>query len=246
VAFTPPTYASELGAPQRPQQAVHTVQPPPQDDATVRAIANILLAGAAFATTAKAIEVLLSPFHISAQAAQVALSLANQGTKHRPNARLSHTPGVRTKGEVRTVRDNEVYYRAAYIGNAAKRIQKSLDDGKTIRTALSEESLLYRAHEKARKERLLTVAKVQRAANIYGSLLGWYLDPTKNNEAECIAANGNNFYANQGTVIGLPGSVHMNCGCYAGPPHEGAPLVNDVLHNVVKFGRAKPKFKLRA
>jgi hypothetical protein len=72
------------------------------------------------------------------------------------------------------------------------------------------------------------------------------LNPLLNNEAECIAANGHNFYAEHGTVIGLPGSVHNRCGCYAGPPWTGAAMVDDVFRNLTALKpKVHAKFKLK-
>ena len=230
----------------KPQVEVHTVTPPPQDDATVATIAQVLLAGYALAKTIELLTAILAPWGISADAVGAALGLARRGTAHRPNAVLKHHNGARTTGLVLEVRDDEIFFRAAYLANAAKRISDELEAGKPFRVALSDEALYYRQHEKARNGRQKSAAQVQTVANVFGPILGWYLNPFLNNEAECIAANGHNFDAREGTVIGLPGSVHANCGCYAGPMHDGASMVNDVLSNVVKFQRrARPKFKIK-
>lgn len=179
------------------------------------------------------------------------LGLMARGTAHRPNARLvGH--GVSPTPEVREVRDTEVYYRAAYIINAAKRVQKAIDDGQDFREALRRENVYYQGHERARRARLDAVAQVQDTAHWFGiptpegTLVGWYLNPLLNNDTECILANGRNFIAENGTAIGLPGSVHPGCGCYAGPPHTGAGLVNDALRGVrVLHGRKARPFKLK-
>ena len=225
--------------PERQAQKAHPVQPPPQDDETVRNVALILAAGGTFVATVAGLKALLAPLGVSDEAIQAALGLANHGTSHRPNGRLDGT-GLRTStGPIKTARDSELYYRASYLLNASQRIERSLSRGEPIRVALADESTFYRAHERARENRLKSAAKVYNAARLWGNLLGWYLNPLLNNDPECIAADGHNFYADEGTVIGLPGSVHPHCGCTAGPPIEGAPLVNQVLANVIRLAPAK-------
>lgn len=240
---------------------VHYVLPKIDKDETVRQIAAVLMKSlrakplpSDYDREVRGISRLLKDYGIKPQAVRMAVSLARtrsgyrRGTAHLPNARLR---GAKLTGAVRDARDQEVYFRAGYLANAAKRMQAQMDDGATQQEALKREAPYYRQHEQARRSRLDSAAEVQRVANDvgipdeHGTLCGWYLNPLLNNEAECIAANGHNFYAEDGTVIGLPGSVHNNCGCVTGPPHQGAAMVNDVLRNVVKLSRAKPRFKLK-
>lgn len=233
----------------RPRE-VHTVPPPVDSDQTVKRIAEVLLAAGAIEAQVKAISALLAPYRISAEAVRLALSLVARGTVARPDARLAEV-GAQMAEHVRVARDREVYFRAAYVANAASRLERSLREGESPREAIHDEAPNFRAHEKARRGRLRSASQVEVAARMFGQLddrghlVGWYLNPFLHNEVECITANGHNFYAEEGTVIGLPGSVHGNCGCYAGPPHYGATLVNDELSNVVKFQRTRPRFKLK-
>lgn len=237
----------------------HEITPPPEDDATVALIAAALLAGLTAVALLALLVKILKPWGITARALGPILKLTLRGTKTRPNAVLG-SRGARTEGIVLEVRDNESFFRAAYIANAAKRVQVHLDEvpvepgevpepedvQKALDEALEAERRYYEQHEKARKERQKTAAQVQTAADVFGPLLGWYLNPLLNNEAECIAANGNNFYAVKGTVLGLPGSVHSGCGCYAGPPHDGGRMVNDAVKGVVAYKRNhKPTFKMK-
>lgn len=236
---------------------------PVDSDLTVRSIAAVLSASARFkrlhgdfGQEVTALAHLLQPYGIHTQAVRMALSLTHQaggrarGTAHIPNARLAYN-GATLDDSIRTVRDFDIYFRSAYLANAAQRMQKTMDEGGSPSDALRREAGYYKAHENARKGRLEAVAQVQTAARHYGerdekgTLLGWYLDPLLHNDVECITANGHNFYAEEGTVIGLPGSVHNNCGCYAGTPHWGATLVNDVFHNVTRLPRTRPTFKLK-
>lgn len=241
----------------------HLLTPQVDHDTTVRAIAKVMLASARlhrvpsdFNRELNAIAHLLAPYDIGTRAIRMALGLTHteggyrRGTAHAPNARLSEH-GATLEGQVRDVRDAEVYYRAAYVANAAQRMQAAMKAGASQAEALRQEAPYYQFHEQARAQRLRSAAQVQSAARLVGqfdgrgTLVGWYLNPLLNNEVECIAANGHNFYAEEGTMIGLPGSVHNRCGCYAGQPIQGATLVNDALQNVVKFSRSRPKFKLK-
>ena len=241
----------------------HVVPLPVDSDQTVRSISRLLLASSRLhrvpsdnRNEVEGLRHLLSPYGIKTRAIRMALGLTHteggyrRGTAHAPNARLGEHGKL--TGQVREVRDAEVYFRAAYLANAAQRIQRSLNAGLSERDAMRREAPFYRMHEEARRGRLDAATQVQHAAKVFGqrnergTLLGWYLNPLLHNEAECIRANGHNFYAEEGTVIGLPGSVHNRCGCYAGPPIAGASLVNDVMANLVRFERSRPKFKLKA
>lgn len=252
------------GVKRRERPTVKVPIPVPVDsDSTVRHIADVLKASSRFhrvpsdfGTEARAVAHLLAPYGVRTTAVRMALGLTHKegggrrGTAHAPNARLAEH-GATLEGKVREVRDHDIYFRAAYIANAAHRMQRSMNQGATQVEALRREAPYYRMHEEARRGRLRAAAQVQTAAKMYGqpddrgTLVGWYLNPLLKNEVECITANGRNFYAEEGTTIGLPGSVHNRCGCYAGPPHSGAGLVNDALQNVVKLQRSRPKFKLK-
>lgn len=250
---------------ERLKRKVQPKRPNLDVDSTVRSIARVLLqahrlerVGSDIKRERVGLIALLKPYGIKPTAIRMALGLTHfeggsrKGTAHSPNARLKGHNATLT-GDVLRYRDAEVYYRAAYVANAAQRIQRSLDSGATEQEALRREAPHYQSHEHARKGRLESAAQVQTAARIFGwpqergHLVGWYLNPLLNNEAECIAASGHNFYAEEGTVIGLPGSVHNNCGCYAGPPWAGSSLVNDVFKNMraLHRGGSSAKFQVK-
>lgn len=227
---------------------LHTVVPPPQNDPTVRQVADVLvLGGSIFALTA-ALLVILRARGIGRQAVMAALGLTADHTNPRPNARLKGAGlargglGARIS---RSVADVESYYRAAYVIAAAARIQAAIDAGQPVTVAVDLEKHNAAAHAAARKRRLDAASRVGKSAELYGPLLGWNLDPTLNNEIECITADGNNFYADQPPLIGYPGLVHDRCGCYPGPPHEGGGMVDAATRGVIRFGSAR-KVKLRA
>lgn len=205
---------------------VQPVQPPPQDDETIKQVAELLLAGYAIDKTAHGVAHLLG---LPTLPVLAAIGLAGSGTAHRPNARLAGTQGARTAGPVREVRDQETFYRAAYVVNAAARIHASMSSGQTLKQAVSTERPNTRAHEQARRNRLNTAVEMQRLSDLFGPLLGWYRDPLSDSESECVQADGHNFDPAVGTVIGFPGSVHPHCRCVAGPPIDDGGMVNDYV-----------------
>lgn len=204
-----------------------------QDDPTVSTAAKILLAYASYEAATAALAVLLKPFRIGVEAIASVLLLTERGTNHRPRPRGFHP-------EARGAANNEVYYRAAYVVRAARRIQADLDAGLDLQTAIGHEQRYWRAHESQRRVRQEAVKRDLRNARDFGPILGWYLNPLLNNEAECIAANGHNFDAVAGTIIGRPGTVHAGCGCTSGPPIEGAGWVDDAVADVVVKGQPNP------
>jgi hypothetical protein len=203
--------------------------PPPADDPTTRHAAAILAAATSTAAALSGLKVLLAPFHVGAEAIEAALRISDRGTAHRPRpvGRTTRAAGALP----RTVAHGELYFRAAYLLRAARRIQADLDAGASLSQAVRSEGRYWRAHQAARRARQQAAAKVVRAARFHGPILGWYLNPLLNNEAECIAANGHDFDARLGTVIGWPGTVHVGCGCYPGPP-TGNGWVDDAVQGI--------------
>lgn len=223
-------------------QATVTVQTPPTQDELVQHVVEILLAGYALHETAQAIAALVPG--ISARIVMLAIGNSGGMHGHTAHAKLETmglhvgTPGAKVAS---SAAQREVFYRAAYILRASERIGADITQGEPIGKTLADEKVNFKAHESARRGRLDAAARAGQAANAYGPLLGWYLDPLLNNEAECIAANGHNFYADQSTVIGDPGSVHPRCGCVPGPPIEGAGMVNDAIAKARAVVIGKPR-----
>jgi hypothetical protein len=217
----------------------HVVQAPPQDDPTTSAVARVLEAAATYEAAVMGIRVVLAPFKVSADAIAAAVRLSGRRTKSTPRQR-----GV--GGIARRAARQELYYRAAYVIRATARIQASLDSGLTLREAVAKERRFHLQHEAARRTRLEATKRDIRNLELFGPVLGWYLNPLLNNEGECIAANGHNYDAVEGTVIGRPGAVHSGCGCTSGPPHEGAGWVDDaVTGHIVHAGPKVHKLKRR-
>lgn len=242
---------------------VHEIQQPVENDLTVAQIAAILVAGYAAVKAVEMIYDLLKPWGIPLDAVQAAYNLAKGPAKPSapkadrgilrfgPDGKLIEGGPTRSKPMIE-VHDREAFFRAAYIANAAKRIARSLKD-RSLKDAIEAERRYFDQHKAAQDQRVNAAAQVQTAANMWGRptefgvLVGWYLNPLLNNEAECKAANGHNFYAEHGTVIGWPGAVHANCGCYAGPPHPVDTLVDEGVRGVVRFSRKRlPAFKVKS
>jgi Papain fold toxin 1, glutamine deamidase len=253
----PATYTEPV--PPKPRQP-EEIPPPPEQDHTVAKVAAILLAGYAVLKTAELIAGVLS---LPLDVVQAAYGLAN-GARHKPVLRRADRGVVRFDldgnltdgGEVKSrpmveVNDRELFFRAAYIVNASKRLANRAPDESLVE-ALGSERRYFHQHRAAQKARGEAAAQVQTAANIYGQpdehgiLVGWYRNPLLKNDLECRLADGHNFYAEQGTAIGWPGAVHSGCGCVAGTPHAGAGLVDDALKGYYRVrGVTKPMFAVR-
>lgn len=198
-------------------------EPLPHDPAT-QAVARLLERGSPIGLTARGIRHVLG---LPTLPIIAAIGLTGSGTVHRPNARLRGVEGARTHGVVRETRDNELFFRAAYIVSAARRLNADLQQKLPLQQAIAKERPYTRQHEKARRNRLETSTQIQRQAKEWGPLLGWYRDTASDSENECRDADGHNFYAAEGTIIGLPGAVHPHCHCVAGPPFPDGGMVND-------------------
>jgi hypothetical protein len=222
-----------------PVDRVQPVAPPPQDVPLVQRIVEILLAAYAIDKTAELIAaMILAPYKITKVAVAAVLTMLD--TVHAPRTRLGGIDRRSAAAEItRQAAREDTFYRAAYVAAASGRVQRSLDAGKSIEQAIEEERRHFEAHKTARDKRLEAAADTARNAERYGWLLGWYRNPLLDSDADCRIADGNNFDAREGTVIGWPGSVHPHCGCSAGPPHPLGDMVNDVLGDVL--GRMSPR-----
>lgn len=211
---------------------------------------------------AKKVAKLLAPFGVGTKATAYAMFSAgfgkSGGTTPVPNARLAQN-GIKATDKLaatpaRAAAAQELSWRAAFVIKSAGKMQGTLNTvadrevpkAVVVRAQLADGSLNYKRHEAARAGRLNAAARAGKVASQFGSdLVGWYLNPALNNESECIAADGNNFYASQGTVLGWPGAVHPNCGCVAGPAHENGAMVNDSVNHLMGSGAVAKVFKLK-
>lgn len=121
-------------------------------------------------------------------------------------------------------------YAATYLASALERLRKGGQD------AMRREKTYLAAHVAAQKKRDIARVQSQRQARKSGRLIGWYTSEDDKTTPDCRAADGCNFYANQGTVIGFPGAAHPNCRCRPGPPHEGGRMVNEAVRAAVAQG----------
>lgn len=209
------------------QQPSHAVSPPPEDDQLIRAIAALLVVDAGIGVTAAAISGLVG---VPVQPLHLALQLANRGRMHRPR---SVGTGVSNRAQA----ESELYYRAAYVLNAARRIWERFMDRDTPAQALKAEVPNFKAHAAAAANRQLAAAEITRLGSIYGARLGWYASLDGRETPECAAADGHNFEVGQRPVIGYPGSVHRYCRCKAGPPIAGASSVDQATRKFIRAGR---------
>ena len=124
--------------------------------------------------------------------------------------------------------------RAQFVVNAAQRIGADLiaarSHGQPLVTALASaverERRYYGQHLVAIWNRSKAGAQTDTAAMTYGNLLGWHAHRQDGKTSpECLAANGQNFYADHMPLIGYPGAVHPHCRCQPGSPFPGARLL---------------------
>lgn len=228
-----------MSQPLRQSETVQPVAPPPEDMPLVETVLAILAAKYALDQTVRLVAAALAPYGIGVEAVRAALGLAR--TAHAPRPELKRHGFHRASAAADVARRTaaaDAGYRAAYVVNAARRLQASLNGGTSMKDALRQEAANFEAHRRARQKRLDAAAATSSAAALYGGLLGWYRNPLLDSDIDCRVADGNNFDASEGTIIGWPGAVHPNCGCHAGPPHEDGEMVNDVLGSVL--GRMTP------
>lgn len=220
-----------------PEPHGHDYQPPPQESDLVRQVAALLTAGAVGALLTGAILRLLAPFGVGIRAVTLALRLVQRGTQTKPRMIGQAAP-------VRAQQDEEMYYRAAYLIEAAKRMQATLTANRDLpideasQAAIERERRFLAMHEAARKLRMAAaVAVAQVSREVGGVLLGWWASPDDRTTPECRAAGGHNFRVDQRPLIGWPGQPHGGtCRCVAGAPFYDAITVDEATRHLI--GRA--------
>jgi hypothetical protein len=212
----------------------HQIQPPPQDSELVRDVAGLLVAGAVGALLTGALLRLLHPFGVQARAITLALRLVSRGTSTQPRM-------IGQTGPVRAQQSEEAYYRAAYLIEAAKRMQislyadRALPPDEAARNAIRDEERYRQMHERARQNRMAAAVDVAKIASDIGSdLLGWMAHPDDKVTPECLAADGCNFSIDQRPLIGWPGQPHGGtCRCIPVPPYAGRPTVDEATKHLI-------------
>lgn len=107
-------------------------------------------------------------------------------------------------------------YQAAYLVNAAARMQNAVNTGTSLDDAIAAEMRNLVMHADAQTNRRQSAAAVDDVAG--GDphrLLIWDAVMDDRTSAECRAADGNTFTAADPPSIGYPGMVHPHCRCKA-------------------------------
>jgi hypothetical protein len=217
-----------MTTPQQTQQPPPQAQQPPSDDQVIAAIATALVvAVSALAAVAMLQAMLRTRKDVDRAAVLAALSIV-MGMP--PEA-----TGVSGSAALAMSRTNTLR-RAQFAWSSAKRltgdILQARSDGKNVRQALAaaitRERRYFGQHRDAMWNRMQAAMNVDMASWSYGDLLGWYTVRDARTSAECLAADGRNFYASEVPVIGYPGAVHPHCRCYPGPAHVGGRMLPSV------------------
>jgi hypothetical protein len=183
-----------------PAQAVQQL-PPTEDypdqrsgsEAAALAALATYVAGTAGAATAASLVAMLGRIGISAVVSRSVLALSL-----RIGRTVTTTPAGPSKRAQRDVASREPLYRAAYLLNAAQRVQRAyarpgtrgpnaepLTPQEALQRALQAEAQYIAGHVAAAKKRLEAARDVDAAADRWGDLLGWVatLDAAKQTEA---------------------------------------------------------------
>lgn len=133
----------------------------------------------------------------------------------------------------------QLAYRAAFILASAWRLQTAYQtDGELgLRQQLRAEHRYFAVHIAALRHRATAAQQVDTARNHWGPILGWRAEMDARTTPECRAANGCRFTITPPPIIGLPGTVHAKCRCYATKdPGPGAPWVDDEVIALAALG----------
>jgi hypothetical protein len=185
------------------------------DTTTLAALVVILMGNQPVRVSAPPIGALLGPLGISLASVTAALELLTPHLRHE----LDTEPASAAGWVARTANPR----RAAYLVNAAKRIEQAVREGTSIREAVAQERRYLVQHLAAERGRKDAAAQVDAMAAIHGTTLGWYSRLDDHTSAGCRAAHGSNFSAINPPIVegrpSFPGAVHPSCRCKAGAPH---------------------------
>ncbi|WP_156960828.1 hypothetical protein [Amycolatopsis taiwanensis] len=215
--------------PQQPQQSNAA-----EDAAIVAAIA-VLLAMVPAPPIGRLIT-LLTQHRVSRPAARAAVALVTSTGR---DAVLPLGPAA--QGMQRT----NLLRRAQYLLAAAKRLTRTLGTNpsrEALTEALRRERQYWRQHLHASDRRTQAAALVDSTADTASGqvidprepsqprrVLGWRAVMDDRTTADCRAAHGRNFYADQEPRIGWPGTVHVRCRCRPVAPWPTRRLVDGGL-----------------
>jgi SPP1 gp7 family putative phage head morphogenesis protein len=167
---------------------------------------------------------LFATFGVSAPAISLALYLVLKSGRSLP------TPPVAGPAVMASL-SAEASFRAAYLVNAAVRLQNSLDAGMSPTDAVAAETKFYELHQAAQINRRNAAQQVDRVS-VDGEA-GWKATLDSKTSPECAAADGSNFRVDDPPSIGYPGAVHPHCRCRAVRPYRDAGYVEDALSGVL-------------
>lgn len=204
-------------------------QPPPQQDpaqdtALAIAIGTVLVSATSAAVAVGTLGSYLAVTRIPRQAMYLALDIA---MSHPPGQTGFYGPATMAMERANLQR------RAMFVLSAAKRIGSDIvaarSQGRSVADSLAaslkRERRFYAQHLLATWQRSQAGAQTDSAAMTYGLLLGWHTVKDTRTSADCLAADGKNFYADHMPLVGYPGAVHPHCRCQAGAPFPGARLL---------------------
>lgn len=187
---------------------------------TVERVAMVLAAGVPIAAMVSLLAGLLAAFGVTVPVVQAALYLVLRARRAIPSP--SH-PGAAVQATLRT----ESFYRAAYLVNAAVRLQNAANATGSLQQAMLLERRYHQLHLQAQANRRAVAERVDRVGR--AGLAGWRSVMDARTSPECAAADGRNFDVAHPPVIGYPGTVHLHCRCKAVAPFPGAPSVDAAL-----------------
>ena len=208
-------------------------QPPPQqagmDIAIATAIAEVLITALTVDLAYQALLIKFRMLHFRFGNDELAgYRGALQAVMDHPHDRIEGVGSAQT-----VIARLNLMRRAQFVVHAARRIAIELAQaraegrplGTALRDAVAREKRYYGQHLDAINQRMEAASRVDARAAEYGPLLGWYTVRDRRTSAECLAANGKNFYSYSMPLIGYPGGVHPHCRCYPGRPYAGAAIL---------------------
>lgn len=121
----------------------------------------------------------------------------------------------------------EYLNRARYLRAAFKRGREAYADpdrearGRWWRN----ERRWHALHVRAMRKREGARVEADRQAGMHGVILGWYGIDDASTTLDCRECFGKNWDVRRPPARGIPGTVHGECRCWAGPPHAGAEVI---------------------
>lgn len=214
------------------QQVAAVTQPPVQTPSKTQQLLQLIAAAlvlyGTYKAAAAALKAAFLPFKVGVEALEAAIKIAMALSYHLGTGVWTTVISVEVTPEL-LMRRQVTLYRAAYVKQAAQRIQQDLDAGVSLEEATRKEARFAQMHLYAQQARVAAAKQVQAAQKRYGDILGWYSVMDSRTSPECAAANGHNFSALKMPVIGYPGAVHPRCRCHVGPKHQSTLTVDEAI-----------------